>query len=631
MTSFVAPSSRSRRVARHVGASTISAGGRGHVPALANATLNAPGRPLDPATRAVMERGLAHDFEAVRIHTDESAERSAFELGARAYTVGRDVAFGAGFYRPETRDGRALLAHELAHVVQQSQGGGVAGQSHETEAASAAATVASGGRAAIAGSAAIGVQREEATEEELRRFANAHTQAKPPSNLMSFGASGDDAARAWATAAKSAAPPSNAASSSAGTNAHTSPPKPRPDAWKETTPKDMAAIQAWVTAPKQAPGAATEKQSENISQLGSGEKLSRALEYARSSRDEEWNRAIEGLKSPQSIATIVFIAAAFIAAQAVPITWIADAALLAGLTVAGFFMGVSAANFVGDLVKFFGAVNAQTDGELRESGRALAEAVSLFGITAITGALTEGIGGAMKGPTSPLGPTPPGYADAFAPGVGIIRVPLETVPSDAPTIPPNLESRGGGAKTKPASESKPSAKKPAPKTGTKSSGDTETAKPGTGVAAGYRPEPTLRNAGWAERPSGGEAGAEYARKVTGGDKSLYVMGLQEGLGGTGFVELDGYRASDLTLIDAKDAGPKSFYDVSRAFEPKPDSFTTDFKVPTILKEAFRQGHAMEHCGAKAIEWHVPSEAVKVSLDRLFAEHGIRIKIVVTPK
>src|SRR5262249_54583014 len=56
----------------------------------------------------------------VRVHTDTEAGASARSVGARAYTVGRDVVFGNGQYAPQTSAGRHLIAHELAHVVQQS-------------------------------------------------------------------------------------------------------------------------------------------------------------------------------------------------------------------------------------------------------------------------------------------------------------------------------------------------------------------------------------------------------------------------------------------------------------------------------------------------------------------------------
>jgi hypothetical protein len=67
-----------------------------------------------------MESHFGHDFSHVRVHTDERASASASAIGSPAYTVGRHVAFGAGSYAPETGAGRRLLAHELAHVVQQA-------------------------------------------------------------------------------------------------------------------------------------------------------------------------------------------------------------------------------------------------------------------------------------------------------------------------------------------------------------------------------------------------------------------------------------------------------------------------------------------------------------------------------
>jgi hypothetical protein len=67
-----------------------------------------------------MESRFGHGFGAVRVHTGSGAAEAARLLRARAFTKGSDVFFGAGEYRPEAPDGKKLLAHELAHVVQQS-------------------------------------------------------------------------------------------------------------------------------------------------------------------------------------------------------------------------------------------------------------------------------------------------------------------------------------------------------------------------------------------------------------------------------------------------------------------------------------------------------------------------------
>lgn len=83
--------------------------------------LASPGRPLDPATRRAMETRFGYDFSAVRIHDGSGAAATAAEIDAAAFTVGHDVVFGAGRFNPSSPEGRRLLAHELAHVVQQSR------------------------------------------------------------------------------------------------------------------------------------------------------------------------------------------------------------------------------------------------------------------------------------------------------------------------------------------------------------------------------------------------------------------------------------------------------------------------------------------------------------------------------
>jgi len=70
-----------------------------------------------------MENGFGADFGDVRVHTDDTAARTAVSFGAAALTVGRDVSFGPGRYLPGTAEGDRLIAHELAHVVQQRRGG----------------------------------------------------------------------------------------------------------------------------------------------------------------------------------------------------------------------------------------------------------------------------------------------------------------------------------------------------------------------------------------------------------------------------------------------------------------------------------------------------------------------------
>jgi hypothetical protein len=88
-------------------------------PPIVHHTLQQPGRPLDAPTRSFMEARFGQDFGRVRVHTDTLAANSADSVSARAYTVGYNIIFGGGQYAPDTHSGRHLMAHELAHVVQQ--------------------------------------------------------------------------------------------------------------------------------------------------------------------------------------------------------------------------------------------------------------------------------------------------------------------------------------------------------------------------------------------------------------------------------------------------------------------------------------------------------------------------------
>ncbi len=90
------------------------------VPAIVHQVLQSPGQPLNTATRSFMEPRFGQDFSRVRIHTGNGAEASARTVHALAYTVGRNIVFGAGQFTPSTPAGRRLLAHELTHTLQQA-------------------------------------------------------------------------------------------------------------------------------------------------------------------------------------------------------------------------------------------------------------------------------------------------------------------------------------------------------------------------------------------------------------------------------------------------------------------------------------------------------------------------------
>jgi Domain of unknown function (DUF4157) len=113
------------------------------------------GSPLPSTTQSTMEGSFGRDFSGVRVHTGPEAQGMARDLGARAFTSGSDVYFGAGQFAPSTPAGQGLIAHELTHVAQQRAGaapvGGIdtPGDVFEREAEAAAAAVMSGKKPSV--------------------------------------------------------------------------------------------------------------------------------------------------------------------------------------------------------------------------------------------------------------------------------------------------------------------------------------------------------------------------------------------------------------------------------------------------------------------------------------------------
>jgi len=81
--------------------------------------IRSSGKPLDNGLRRDMEDGFGFDFSRVRVHTEGAADAAARAIGARAFTTGHNIVFANGQYAPTQTSGRRLIAHELAHVMQQ--------------------------------------------------------------------------------------------------------------------------------------------------------------------------------------------------------------------------------------------------------------------------------------------------------------------------------------------------------------------------------------------------------------------------------------------------------------------------------------------------------------------------------
>ena len=94
-----------------------------HVPASVKKALQlGDGRPMNRTTRASMEQSFGADLSEVRVHTSSGSVQAAHDINAKAFTSGQDIHFGEGQYQPGTRQGQKLLAHELAHTIQQRSG-----------------------------------------------------------------------------------------------------------------------------------------------------------------------------------------------------------------------------------------------------------------------------------------------------------------------------------------------------------------------------------------------------------------------------------------------------------------------------------------------------------------------------
>lgn len=172
---------------------TVSAAPIPAVPSVVHDVLRSPGQPLDTATRTSLEPRFGHDFSGVRVHTDDRATLSARAVDAQAYTVGRDVVFGAGRYAPGTKAGGELLAHELTHVAQQTassvgRGGDLMvspSASAEEQEADAAARRVSGGDSldGPVRPAPCRIQRKVFTPEELKAMDAARKPSDPMAKM----------------------------------------------------------------------------------------------------------------------------------------------------------------------------------------------------------------------------------------------------------------------------------------------------------------------------------------------------------------------------------------------------------------------------------------------------------------
>ncbi|ELY83033.1 eCIS core domain-containing protein, partial [Natrinema altunense] len=126
------PKSDERWVAGHGGPTSLQRStataqdtgpaGETQVPDAVRDVISSPGRSLDTSIQRAVEDRMGDSLGDVRIHTGPKAAQACDQINARAFTVGNHVAFNAGEYDPSSPEGQHVLAHELAHVRQQTGG-----------------------------------------------------------------------------------------------------------------------------------------------------------------------------------------------------------------------------------------------------------------------------------------------------------------------------------------------------------------------------------------------------------------------------------------------------------------------------------------------------------------------------
>jgi hypothetical protein len=384
------------RIQRHTERSET---GAGNAPPSVERVLAEPGRPLQPELQEHMGQRFGYDFSAVRVHTDASAAQSARDLNANAYTAGQHIVFGAGRFSPESHDGRRLIAHELTHVAQQ---GAADPTSMAQRSSSSDLTI---------------VQRD--------------TSGFPPLS--------PDVAKSWGIST----PPAAAKGSS---NSHSSP------AGLGPKPQDRT-LEGTITAANADPHKAKREKElppigdEEVMKMTATQKLSRAVDYAKETFHDDVKAEITALFSPAALVSMALFAALYIAAQATPAGWVADALALAALTISIIFVGTLLFEIMKDLAIFVSAVSARTDSQLRRSGAALSKAIAKAGVALVVALLTRTVKGG--GPSKPYASPPPeGFGDAVTTTGMVVRAPVAVLPKPI-TPSPGLAAVGTAGGRKP--------------------------------------------------------------------------------------------------------------------------------------------------------------------------------------
>ncbi|GIH08215.1 hypothetical protein Rhe02_62820 [Rhizocola hellebori] len=433
-----------------------------HVAAQAEPERAAPsfkdsGRPLEADLREPMERSFGFDFAGVRIHREPSDEA--------ARTVGTDIGMPEN---PRTPGGVALLAHELAHVVQQSRGGGTAALAADAPAAERAAGAASravlnGEPVGTLGGTRKGIAWETEEERRLRRANEINAINNP---WIAYGLDPgklDREYRAALATARQTGYWQDAAEKLNGMNHEAIQSRLAELTDKEVTFMHQGALdnprvgggsniaklsaagvpRASTIAPAPAPKPAVVNTAKpNLAQpmsddvvrgLSGTDKLLAAYERAKIANATV--KEIEQLISPQALvmalATMVGI---WLLNQWNPGGWAADI----GIGITALFVGMVLFDAIKHLIAFADAVNAKNEADLQLCGQHFAKAIAEIGVQTLVLIITHSMK-SKAGGNPPPGATPyeaapvKGWADMVTPQGKIIRMPVTSVPVKAIT------------------------------------------------------------------------------------------------------------------------------------------------------------------------------------------------------
>jgi hypothetical protein len=408
---------------------------------------------LEPKVRGFMEDRFGADFSGVRVHTSER------DLGVAAYTYGNRIAFARQAYQPRTPDGIGLVAHELAHVMQQGRGGASPGASSERAAGHAAdlALQGRGSASTVVGGTALGVAGQ--SEEELARRRQEQAASMLPRGVQYMldpgrldreylaalaaarqGGGWDQAAEILngfnhediqnrlaelsdaevhymhqgALANRKVGPDANVARLT------------RPGAPRASTPAPAPVA----AARRGTQGGTAGLTDDAVRAMSTMDRLAKAYELAPIGAAAATE--IASLVTPRAlVGALVGFVVVYGALQLTPVGWAANI----GIALTAAFIGPTLFRAINGLVRFARAANATTVAELEEAGRYLADAIGGVGVQVILALVIRRTASNVRGSTPYNGPPPTGFADAVATNGMIVRA---AVPVGASTVPARL-------------------------------------------------------------------------------------------------------------------------------------------------------------------------------------------------